>query len=78
MGGDFILDHQGCLVFSYHSDKPADRPSIEQIVAVLKVRMIWMSLDIDVIGMGHHWFRLWLGTYLVPIHYLKQMKIYHQ
>ena len=40
MGGDFILDHQGRLVFSYHSDKPADRPSIEQIVAVLKVRNI--------------------------------------
>jgi peroxiredoxin len=36
LGGDFIIDTQGNLRFTYPSYEPADRPSVEKLLAVLK------------------------------------------
>jgi peroxiredoxin len=36
LGGDFIIDKQGNLRFIYPSHDPADRPSVEKLLAVLK------------------------------------------
>lgn len=35
MGGDFILDKHSTLQFVYRSKTPNDRPSVDQILAVL-------------------------------------------
>lgn len=36
LGGDFIIDQRGALRFIYPSHDPADRPSVEKLIAVLK------------------------------------------
>ena len=36
LGGDFIIDMSGKLRFIYPSHDPADRPSVEKLLAVLK------------------------------------------
>jgi len=36
LGGDFIVDVQGKLRFVYPSYDPADRPSVDQLLEVLK------------------------------------------
>ncbi|MBI3164710.1 MAG: AhpC/TSA family protein [Anaerolineales bacterium] len=36
LGGDFIIDRNGKLRFIYPSHDPADRPSVEKLLAVLK------------------------------------------
>ena len=36
LGGDFIIDKQGNLRFTYPSHDPADRPSVEELLGVLK------------------------------------------
>ena len=35
-GGDFILDRDGKVLFSYPSDDPADRPSVNRILEVIE------------------------------------------
>jgi hypothetical protein len=35
MGGDFILDATGRVVYEYRSEDPADRPSPPELLAVL-------------------------------------------
>lgn len=35
MGGDFVLDERGTVVFSYQCQSPVDRPSTEYILAAL-------------------------------------------
>ncbi|MBI2026426.1 MAG: redoxin domain-containing protein [Deltaproteobacteria bacterium] len=35
LGGDFILDPQGKVIFSYPSQHPDDRPSIQELLSVL-------------------------------------------
>jgi len=32
-GGDFLLDREGNLLFAYRSHDPADRPSVERLLA---------------------------------------------
>lgn len=32
-GGDFLLDREGRLLFSYHSHDPADRPPVRRLLA---------------------------------------------
>jgi hypothetical protein len=36
LGGDFVLDGQGRLVFAYRSIEPTDRPSVEMLVQALR------------------------------------------
>ena len=36
LGGDFIVDKNGILRFVYPSHDPADRPSVDELVKVLK------------------------------------------
>ncbi|CAI9730810.1 Hypothetical predicted protein [Octopus vulgaris] len=36
MGGDFIIDQTGKILFTYRSQTPSDRPSAEQILGTLK------------------------------------------
>ena len=36
MGGDYMTDNKGQLVFIYHSKTPQDRPTVEQIIATLE------------------------------------------
>ncbi len=36
LGGDFIIDSSGTLRFIYPSHDPADRPSVEKLLALLK------------------------------------------
>lgn len=36
LGGDFIIDKQGNLRFIYPSYDPADRPSVDKLLGVLK------------------------------------------
>ncbi|MGH7793905.1 MAG: AhpC/TSA family protein [Candidatus Binatia bacterium] len=31
-GGDFLLDHEGTIVFAHRSQDPADRPSVENLL----------------------------------------------
>ena len=35
MGGDYVVDDVGKLIFVYHSKNPKDRPTIEQIFSTL-------------------------------------------
>ncbi|KAL6485616.1 hypothetical protein MHYP_G00050080 [Metynnis hypsauchen] len=35
MGGDFVLDEEGAVIFSHRSQSPVDRPSAEHILAAL-------------------------------------------
>lgn len=35
MGGDFILDEEGRLLFAYRSKTPSDRPSVDLIIKAL-------------------------------------------
>lgn len=35
MGGDFILDRDGCLCFAYRSREPADRPDARELLGEL-------------------------------------------
>jgi len=36
MGGDFIIDSTGKLIFSYRSSFPADRPDVDTLIKALK------------------------------------------
>ena len=36
LGGDFIIDKQGNLQFIYPSHDPADRPSVNELMKVIK------------------------------------------
>ncbi|WP_395095221.1 AhpC/TSA family protein [Armatimonas sp.] len=33
LGGDFLIDQQGIVLFAHPSDDPADRPSISEILS---------------------------------------------
>ena len=35
LGGDFVLDHTGQIVFAYRSREPTDRPSVTALLAAL-------------------------------------------
>lgn len=37
LGGDFVLDREGTLVFAYRSEDPADRPSVDDLLAALRL-----------------------------------------
>ena len=36
LGGDFIVDSNGIIRFVYRSDDPTDRPSVDDLLAVLR------------------------------------------
>jgi peroxiredoxin len=36
LGGDFVVDRQGILRLAYRSKDPADRPSVESLLAALR------------------------------------------
>lgn len=36
LGGDFIIDRQGFVVFAHRSSEPADRPPVEHLIAVIR------------------------------------------
>jgi peroxiredoxin len=36
LGGDFVLDAEGRLVYAHRSEEPTDRPKIEALVAALR------------------------------------------
>lgn len=36
LGGDFIIDSQGKIHLAYHSYDPADRPSVQDLLAILR------------------------------------------
>jgi hypothetical protein len=36
LGGDFVLDSAGRLFYAYRSAEPTDRPSVEDLLAVLR------------------------------------------
>ena len=35
LGGDFVIDAAGSVLYEYRSGAPHDRPSVDQIIAVL-------------------------------------------
>ena len=36
LGGDFVLDGKGCLVYAYRSASPTDRPSVEALLQAVR------------------------------------------
>jgi peroxiredoxin len=36
MGGDFVIDKRGIIQLAYHSRDATDRPSVEQLLSVLR------------------------------------------
>lgn len=36
LGGDFVIDRQGRLVYAYPSEGPTDRPRVEEVVAAMR------------------------------------------
>jgi AhpC/TSA antioxidant enzyme len=36
LGGDFILDGQGRLVYAYRSSEPTDRPPVDELLQVIR------------------------------------------
>lgn len=35
LGGDFIVDREGCLQFSHRSREPADRPPVDDVLDII-------------------------------------------
>jgi hypothetical protein len=38
-GGDFLIDHDGRILFAHRSRDPADRPSAERLLQVIDSRV---------------------------------------
>jgi peroxiredoxin len=36
MGGDFIIDSMGIVRLAYRSKEPADRPSVDKLLKIIK------------------------------------------
>jgi hypothetical protein len=36
LGGDFVLDGEGCLAYAYRSADPADRPAVEALLRAVR------------------------------------------
>jgi peroxiredoxin len=36
LGGDFVLDRQGCLTHAYRSAEPTDRPPVEELLRAVR------------------------------------------
>ncbi len=39
LGGDFVLDRERRLVYAYRSQDPADRPSVNELLDVIKTKL---------------------------------------
>jgi peroxiredoxin len=38
LGGDFVVDHAGRIVYAYRSRRPDDRPAVDDLIAAVRER----------------------------------------